>query len=360
MITEKRLRQIVRKLLEDSGRAVKSKDAERVAEIVLSRLDDSWSTSEMAVVGSNFPDLIITDGKQEVTIEVKSYHKDDKGAMTKFKAEISLPEKMLFSQDSEADQQSLPLTQRSALAQSTDMRKEDFPATKKGLLLKIKDPESPDQADRDEIIAAVERALSSTAAQKVSDKPVNVAKGSGSQTRVLHVVEGEPGDYERLRHQNPAGGGKRPMFTVSVGDVRDVGGEKIPQGEAHDIIATGVRRDFSEDDYLGLYDGKDRVRLFTLRGGDVLGLGAPLLTGEDIERWRYATMGSGVRPAVEIYVKPTSGVVVTRASGARPAAAKKPSQTPTAATSPEPEQLSLQMDSIQRFRKLVREALKSL
>jgi len=350
----------VRKLLEDSGRAVKSKDAERVAEIVLSRLDDSWSTSEMAVVGSNFPDLIITDGKKEVTIEVKSYHRDDKGAMTKFKAEISLPEKMLFSQDPSAEQPSLGLTQRSALAKSTDMRKEDFPATKKGLLLKIKDPETPDQADRDEIIAAVEKALSSPSAQKVSDTPVNIAKGSGSQTRILHVVDGEPGDYERLRHQNLTGGAKRPMFTVSVGDVRDVGGEQIPQGEANDTIAAGVRRDFSEDDYLGLYDGKDSVRLFTLRGGDVLGLGAPMLTGDDIANWKYATMGSGVRPAVEIYVKPSSGVVVSRSSSPRPSAAPEKPRGSTGSQGKDPEQLELQMNSVERLRNIIREALKSL
>ena len=104
------------------------------------------------------------------------------------------------------------------------------------------------------------------------------------------------------------------------------------------------------------------MRMFQLRGGDPLGLNAPLFDGSAIEKWKYATTGGGIRPGVGITVNSNSGVIVSRASSPRAPAPNQdqqsisePPDSPTDTT--RATQLGLQLNSIQRLRSVIRESL---
>jgi hypothetical protein len=313
--------------------------------------------------------------------------------MTLFKAEISLKEiEEIAGEEEEGYDPASPQTRtkKSRLASLTGLGRGSFSATAAGVRARILDPMGPDDENEAAILNKIKRVLSRENEASLSNPKVPADEnfplgaygkksekrwGGGSSyteyigvaritkgcegkdcSRKIFVAPGEIGDYSRVKHQSHEDpGSKRDMFTVGVGSVKKQGELTVKENEVKDDLATAIKADFEHDVYLGLYDGGSRVRIFTLGKSprDPLGFGAPEFTGSDIESWKYGTHGGGVRPAVEVTVKKTSGLTL---SGKGPG--PKSSKGQVFATQTGAEKYTLKTDVLERdVRQLIREIL---
>lgn len=296
-MNERLLREVVRLVLEHPApvpaaitRANKSKSAEPVTALILQHVKGVWQPTAMAVSHSSQPDLILSDGVEEVEVEVKDY-----GSTTFFKAEISL-------------------RRDSALARLFGMSLNAF-SSGTNMLDRIKDY-NPDEFSKypDVEKSAAIKAKIAAAATSVGKNRSTVGrtiidtKGKRSP-RFISMMGGEPEDYLRVRHSSSIGSSPRMLYTATTQAVKDA--SSIVEGDpsVHDQLARAISADFTGDQYLALYDGK-QCRVFTLKGNDPLDLGAPSLTGASISSWKFSTHGGELRPAVVINLNPDSGLIL--------------------------------------------------
>ena len=299
-MSERLLREVIRVILEQPSsaamkRAVKSKSAIPSAQIIMLNTKPSkngpWTQKSAAGVHSNAIDLVLTDGMDDVNVEVKDY-----GNTTDFKAEVSL------SGDS-------------SLAKLLGLSAGAFAASA-SVLDRIKDPtpdeikENPTLMSNTQISSGVSSLVSreSKSRQTVGQAVVDT-KGK-RQVRYISVMGGSPNDYQRVRHSSGPKSSARKLYTAPTSAVRGAASVKEGDKASFGAIANAISQDFAEDQYLALFDGSS-LRVFSLKGSDPLRLGAPALDGSAIKKWRFATHGGEVRPAIFVSLNPNSGIVLT-------------------------------------------------
>jgi hypothetical protein len=276
-------------------RAVKSKSALPAAEIIIknssSETPDPWFQKSAAGVHSNAIDLVLSNGIDDVNVEIKDY-----GSTTEFKAEISL-------------------AGNSALAKLLGLSSEAFTAGD-DVLNRIKDPTTEELEKNSELMsfAEIESNIANLISQPGTSREIIGAaivdtKGKRAP-RYISLMGGAPNDYQRIRHSSDPTSHPRKLYTAPTSAVR--GAASVSEGDPaiFNELAAAISSDFAEDQYLALFDGST-LRVFTLKGSDPLDLGAPPLDGMSIEKWRFATHGGEVRPAVFITVQSNSGRVLT-------------------------------------------------
>tara|TARA_R110002060_G_scaffold18962_3_gene25962 strand:- start:804 stop:1991 length:1188 start_codon:yes stop_codon:yes gene_type:complete len=276
-------------------RAVKSKSALPAAEIIIknssSKTPDPWFQKSAAGVHSNAIDLVLSNGIDDVNVEIKDY-----GNTIDFKAEVSL-------------------SGNSSLAKLLGLSAGAFAASA-NVLDRIKDP-SPDEMKKNPTLISNAQIISSVSSLVSKESKVRQTVGQAvvdtkgrREVRYISVMGGLPNDYQRVRHSSGPRSSARKLYTAPTSAVRDAASVKEGDEASFGAIADAISQDFAEDQYLALFDGSS-LRVFSLKGSDPLGLEAPPLNGMSIEKWRFATHGGEVRPAVFITVKPSSGRVLT-------------------------------------------------
>jgi len=290
------LSEIVRLTLEHTAaassmkRASKSKSAVPVTSIILKHVEGEWTQTAMAISHSNAPDLILSNGIEEVEVEVKDY-----GSTLIFKAEISLARK-------------------SALADLFDLSLEKFRAGK-DVLNRIRDYEDLEfdtHADLEmaDIIKDKinQKLMSADKARSQVGRAMVDTKGKRSP-RYISLMGGDAEDYKRVRHASSLTGSPRKLYTAATATIRALSSVEEGDPGVNGALARAICTDFTNDEYLVLFDGIE-TRTFMLKGHDPLGLGAPQLDGSAIKNWRFATHGGDTRPAVYVNIKAESGLVL--------------------------------------------------
>ena len=287
-MNERLLRKFIGLVLEQASsattRAAKSKSAIPAAKVIFKNAQppNTWTQKSAAKVGSNSIDLVVTNGTDDVNIEVKHYPTN-----TQFKAEISLAKGDLRNL--------LGLSKQSFVAQETILDRILEPTS-----AEIQsDPELENKADLETKIKAV--------IEEKGTSAVTVGKGivnsQGKRlNRFIRIMKGDEDDYMRVRHASGPTSSPRYLYTAPTSAVRS--SSSVTEGDMSSQIlnklAIDIAADFG-DDYLALWDGGS-LRVFSLSGSDLLQIGAPSFTGSNIASWKFATHGGGTRPSVKIEV----------------------------------------------------------